>query len=196
MCSLGIVAGFIHLVTWDSYFATVIPLKTRQILRIASTSDLLLLAQICEDRKNPDCSETALEAAANKNPDDVNLKERLAKIRHQMGDHQGAAQIYTQYFNQGGRELEAAFLYAKSLRELDRKGEAAQYFEFILEKKPETLQISVTQQYVNLLKDMGQYQRAIQLIESIRKKGSNAAYFLDAELQDLKKRARSRSRSS
>lgn len=131
-----------------------------------------------------------------KNPDDVSLKENLGKIRYQMGDFKGAAEVYTEYFNQGGRQLEPAFLYAKSLQELDRKGEAAQYYEFILEKKPETLQITVTQKYVNLLKEIGQYQRAIELIESIRKKGSNAAYFLDAELQDLKKKARSRSRST
>ena len=186
LMSLAIVVAFVHLVTWDSYFVEVIPLKTRQILSIASAAD----------RKNPDCSESALTAAVDHSPNELPLQFQLGKIRYQMGNYAGSVEVFDKYFAQGGRNLEAAFTFAKSLEEVQRQEDAAQYYEFILGQKTETLQITVTQNYVRLLKTMGQYKRAIALIESIRKRGSNAAYFLDSELQDLKRRARSRRRSS
>ncbi|MCC7405099.1 MAG: hypothetical protein IT288_11935 [Bdellovibrionales bacterium] len=186
--SVGLVAAFIHIVTWDNHFMTVIPLKAGQLLGLANIQDLVELAKICDLRQNPGCAEASLTDAVRLAPRQLELKEKLGKIRHQMGKHQAAVEVFTAYFNQGGRGLETAFLLAQSLQDLQRREEAAHYYEYILANQPDSLQISVTQKYVHLLSEMGQYSRAIKAIEAVRRRGPSAAYFLDHELKDLKKK--------
>jgi tetratricopeptide (TPR) repeat protein len=193
--SLLMVVLFVHAVTWDTYFFQVIPLKAKQLVNLASADELGELAVICQKRLNPSCTEKALREASEKQPQDTALLFQLGKTQSQMGLFQQAADTFDRYFQMEGREIEAAYFYAKTLEALNRLEDAATYYEFILEKRPEILQVTVTQNYVRLLKKMEQYQRAITLIQSIRRKGSSAAYFLEAELRQLQVLARAKKRS-
>lgn len=188
LLSVALVAVFIHLVTWDHFFLEVIPLKARQILNISSAAEMTRLAQICEERMNPTCSESALKEAARRQPEDLELLAQLGKLQYKLNAFDRAAYSLQGYFSRGGRAVEPAYHYARSLEETGRNEEAAQYYDFVLASKDESLQITVTQKYLNFLRKTGQFARAVEVIQSIQAKGSNASTFLDAELQELKKK--------
>lgn len=188
LLSISLLALCIQVVTWDQFFLEVIPLKTRQMIGIASTPDLLRLAQICETRKNHQCHESTLMEVLRHEPNRTDTLVELGKLQYQLEAYDRAVHSLQTYFAQGGRDLRAALHYAQSLAKVGRLQEAAQYFEYVLDSKEESLQITVTQQYIKLLRESGQFARAIQVIESTRQKGTNAAQFLDAELQSLKQK--------
>lgn len=189
--SVGLIASFIHLVTWDHFFLEIIPLKIKQWTGVSSSSDMLRLAEICLERKNPKCSESALIEAYRKHPKQIELMARLGKVQYLSQDYTRSAYSLQQYFSLGGRNIEAAYQYARSLEETGRIKEAADYYDYVIKSKDEKLQVSVTQKYIQLLRNNQMYARAIELIESIRRKGSNTNRFLDAELLDLKKKINS-----
>lgn len=188
LLSAALVAVFIHLVTWDHFFLEVIPLKARQILNISSAAEMVRLAQICEERMNPACSESALKAATRRQPGDMELLAQLGKLQYKLNAFDRAAYTLQDYFSRGGRSVEPAYHYARALEETGRNEEAAQYYDFVLASKEESLQITVTQKYLQFLRKTGQFARAVEVIQSIQAKGSSASTFLDAELQDLKKK--------
>lgn len=180
-----LVASFIQVVNWDKYSLSIIPLKAKQALGMASVGDYSEIAQICMERKKYDCAEKAYFGAFERNPQDLTHLEKLGDLQVKQDLMLSAAQTYETYFKSGGGDLMAKFNYAKALAATKDYKKADQYFRDVLKAKPETMQITVTRHYIEMLVSTNELQKAKNVIDHFRKQGSNTSLFMKKEYDEI-----------
>lgn len=183
--SLLLVAAFLQAVTWDLYFAEIVPLKAKQWSNMASRSDLERIVEICRERNNQSCVVNAYKDLVAQDPQDLELLGEYGQILAQNGKNHEAHQVFYKFFQAGGEDLNVAYAFAKILTDAGQFDEANKYFRYIIDSKPDTLQITVTHAYVDMLFKANRLDQAREVIESIRKKGDNTGYFMERELQQI-----------
>jgi len=176
--------GFVQAANWDQYALEIIPLKIKEITGTASTSDLSRIAEICVERFKHDCVESAYASKGHKGDNEAFAD--LGKYQARRGKKQDALKSFTAYFKNGGQDLESAYQFAKVLGETGQTDASITYFESVLKAKPETLQITVMQNYVKMLVANGRAAQALVAIEGTRKSSSTANLFMEPEYQSLK----------
>lgn len=181
-----VAALMIHTINWSGHTVEIIPLKAKQTLGMAHVDDLTRIAEICIDRKKPVCVEEAFRDATRVEPENMMVRHEYGKMLAQNQKFSRAEQVYTAYFKNGGNELEARYEFAKVLNAQNKIEDARNEFEFIINAKPDTLQITVTQTYVNMLFDNEMYRDAEKVITEFRERGDNARYFMEAKMQKIK----------
>ena len=185
LISTIILGGFIQLVQWNGYFFEIIPLKTKQVTGMATPADLLRVAEICKDRQNPSCVEKAYSQVVQKDPKNLEAWAAYGNILINNQKDKLALRSFGNYFKQGGRDIKVAFSYAKLLGEQGLIEEAKEYFNYIIQSKPDKLQITVTKRFVDMLYNAGQYKEAKKAIVAFRKRGVNAKYFMGSKLKEI-----------
>lgn len=175
--------AFVQAATWDKYALEIIPLKIKQTLGMSSQGDLLRITQICRERLRHDCVETALAELSRQGH--IEALAELGKFQFRRLKKDLAAQTFAQYFQRGGLDLEASYQYARVLGEIGQTDRSVSYFDHVLKSRPDTVQISVTQNYVRMLINNGRRDQAKRLIESMRKTSPSAALFMDEEFKRL-----------
>ena len=168
----------LQVTTWDRHAGEIIPLKFKQLTGMASQSDVDRIGEICMDLKKYDCVESNYATAAS---NDWNKLAQLGHFQMRRGKFQDAAHTYYSYFQKGGQELEASYDYAKALAQLGQVDEATKYFDAVLAARPDTLQVTVVQNYVKLLMEHNRYEHAKKLISDIRGKGPQTGSFMESE---------------
>jgi tetratricopeptide (TPR) repeat protein len=181
-----IVAAFIQVVEWDQYFLSIIPLKMKQITSLASSDDLRKIVQICEARMHHSCVETALAELSVKEPNNSDIMYDLGEIRRKTGHTAAAVDAYKGHFARGGNSAEAAYQLARIMEFNGQYDEAQNYYTRALLAKPDVLQVTVIQSYVNMLIKLGKATDARAIIADVRKKnGPSAQYFMAKEYDSL-----------
>ena len=182
--SVFVVLSYIQIANWDKAWLSILPIGAKETLGMASPSDYEDKAQICLDLKKYDCTEDAYLHVAAAQPAQF---ARAGHFQMQRSKFNEAAQSYYKFFTGGGQDLESSYNYAKALAQLGQVDTAIKYFDQVLAAKPETLQVTVVQNYVRLLVDHQRYDQAKALIERIRKNGGEfAASFMDPEYKKIK----------
>lgn len=185
--SAAMVIAFMHAVKWDTFFFEVLPLKAKQIVGMASAEDYGRLAEMCKVRKDSECVEDMLISKVQADTKNIEVLAELGQVQFQRNKFKDTAQTLKRYFDNGGLSMDASYTYARTLGQIGMVAESSVFYQRILDSKPETLQISVTQNYVRMLMDNGRADQAKKVIESIRIKGSNAAMFMESEFQQITK---------
>lgn len=179
-----IVATLLQIYSWDKYALDIIPIAAKEVFSMTSPSDWEQKAQICMELKKWDCVETEYAKAAQT---DGKLYVRLGNFQFERKKFDRAARSYSIYFQHGVENPEVALAYAKTLTELNQFEDAAKYFEIVLDRKTDTLQVPVIHSYVKILFKNGRFGRAKTLIEDVRKSSPTAAQFMEAEYQQMRK---------
>lgn len=186
VASLLIVASYIHVVEWDQHFFTIIPLKMRQMIGSASGEDLRKIVQICEVRLRHACVQQALAELARKEPTNADVMYDLGEIQRKTGQDASAVASYREHFTRGGNRPEAAYQLARIMEFNGKYQEAQDYYSRALMAKPETLQVTVVQNYVDMLIKLGKKDEAKSIIEDVRtKQGPTANYFMAKEYDSI-----------
>ena len=179
-----LIVAFYQSVHWDVYAFEILPLKIKQLSGVVSARDLDRIAEICIERKKHECVEDAYASKARIYRDTEALS-LLGQYQVKREKWQEAANTFRSYFNQGGLDLEASYQFAKSLGKVGQVEDSVRYFDQVLQAKPETLQITVVQNYVKMLMDNGRKDQALQVIEETRKSSPTANSFMQAEFSEL-----------
>lgn len=180
---LGLILfSFIQLMNWDSYSLEIIPLKIKDTLGMSSPANMDRTAEICMELKKWDCVETNYSHAGQA---DKTKLPRLGAFQMKRAKYNEAAQTYYGFFQSGGADLEASYNYAKALAQLGQVDEAIKYFDQVLAARPDTLQVTVVQNYVKLLMDNQRYDQAKKLIQDIRGHGPESGSFMESEFKKI-----------
>lgn len=183
--AVAIVGLFVHVVNWGSYSLEIIPLKTAQVLGFQSDQGIQRLADICLDVKKLDCTESMYLQQALKDPTQW---VKLGKFQFNRMRYAQASESFRHFFSGGGKDLDAGYYYARALGEEGRVDEASEYYDYVLQAKPKTIQITVAQAYVKMLVDAQRFDQALKVIDKIRRKGQNASQFMDSEYKVIRSR--------
>lgn len=182
--SAVLIGTIVQIVSWDKYALTAIPLQFREVVFASSPSDWEAKSEMCWDLKDWDCVESAYESAARLDHQKYN---RLGQYLMRRLKFEKAADSFSNYFQNGGKDREAAFAYAKALAEMQRDSESEKYFEIALNDKKSTLNVPVVISYVRLLMRNGKFARAQRLIETVRDQNPTGVQFMDSEYHQIKK---------
>jgi len=161
--SVAIVGSFLHSVRWGSYSFSVIPHKTMIAFGMADDSNYEALQQICIARKMVDCVQASLEDQLADSPDNLDVLKRLGKLHYQRKNYSDALDTLNTYFANKGDDLMTAYYFAKTLSLEGETDKAVQYFDYILSSKPDVLQVTVTETYMDMLIDNNRYEDAKKL---------------------------------
>jgi len=183
--SVFVVAAHIQLSNWDTHSLNIIPIAVKETIGLSSASDSEAKAQICVDLKKWDCVEAAYIDTAKYDP---SLWKRAGDFQMKRAKYAEAARSYYPLFQSGApRDIEVSYNYAKALAQTGQVDEAVSYFDAILAARPETLQITVVQNYVKLLMDHQRYDQARVLISKVRKESGPAGEaFMNDEFSRIK----------
>lgn len=190
--SIFLVAGFIHLMNWDRHASAIVPLKAKQYLGTASLYDYSQIITICKERGKPDCVLGAYKAAVTAYPQNLKALGLYGHTLTLLKKDALAARILSRYFAQGGQDPHRAFDLAKVLKRNNKTREAEKYFKLALKSKPNVVQISVIQAYVDMLIKTRRLRVAANLIERTRKTGAHATMFMEGELRAIRQQMRQR----
>lgn len=185
MCSLFI-ASFIHAVNWDSHFFTIIPLKLKHYTGTASVSDLKEIVEICSHRSKHDCVETAYQKIYEVDSTQIEILAELGHLQYLRSNIKGSAHTLKTYFDNGGKSMDAAFDYARSLAHLGEYQESIAYFKKVIRSKPKTFQVTVARAYIQTLIKSDRLTQAKSVIEYYRKRSVSSAFFMDKEYKELR----------
>ncbi len=183
LVSILMIGGFIQTVNWSFYSFEIIPLKVKHFAGIASTKDLHRIAEICTKRHKPQCVEQVHGDLLRNDSANLEVLEKYGAILVNNKKIKLAAQAYSNYFQHGGTGLKAAYEYAKVLGNLERTDESKEYFNYVIQSRPETMQVTVTQKYVDMLYKAGHYREAHKIILNFKKRG--ARHFMEAKFKEL-----------
>lgn len=190
--ALLFIGAFIHIVNWDSYSFSIIPLKMKQMTSTASVWDLKNIAHICKQRKKSQCEVQAIEQAYTLDKRELESLLRVGQIHMDNKDYHQAVLAYTKYYKAGGRNLESRYPLARALGEVGDFQSAQRQFQYILKFKQKTPQYQIARSYVELLLKNNEYTTAKVVIEQFRSAGSNSALFLEKELKEINQKTNGR----
>ncbi|MCB0365563.1 MAG: tetratricopeptide repeat protein [Bdellovibrionales bacterium] len=182
--AMVLIGAFIHAINWDTYFFEIIPLKAKEMTGTANTQDLFKIVEICKARHKHNCVKDSYKQIYRINKD-ITILAKLGELQHATGDIQAAAHTFKEYVKLGGSEAEPTYRYAQVLAGMGQVDEAIRFYRQVLELKPNTLQITVTRNYVFMLIEHNRYEHALEVIQYYRKKADNTGYFMEKELQAL-----------
>ncbi|MEO0336527.1 MAG: hypothetical protein AAF202_09035 [Pseudomonadota bacterium] len=184
MYSISLAMGllFVGLVIWDNYVFTAAPIQAKKLIGIASAEDYETMYEICKQRLNVKCQVENLKALSKYKNEAL---ATLGNTYYLLKRFDESARTLEQYFQDGGISLDASYDYARALEAMGNIDMAGKYYQSIIDSKPETLQITVTKRYVQMLLDYNRKAEAKKVLASVRDKGSNTANFMDMVFQDL-----------
>ncbi len=184
--TIVLVGGFIQSVSWDQYAVSIIPLKLKQMTGTASITDMAEISKICFERKKWDCLSESLIKRYQMSPNtELETLAELGSLQFKLGQYAQAEKTLSTYFQQGGLNMDASYDYARSLSLQGEVDQASQVYQQILQAKPETLQITVAQNYIKLLMTNNRHREAKTVLDGIRASGSNANMFMDKEYKEI-----------
>ena len=188
--TLFILAGFIHAVNWDKHSMAIIPLKTKQLLGMASLEEQKEIARICALRKKYFCQEEALISASKLDKKDRKLLLEVGQLQMNREAYPQAVRTYSSYFTAKGRDKEARLNLAVALEQTGQAKEAQRHLKYLVYSNKRELQAAAARTYVNLLMKSGNLKEAHKVIRFCRGIGNNASLFMEKEYKEVRKRLR------
>ena len=159
LTSLGIMMGFAYLGSWGSSSLKIIPLKVQELTGSLNKQSFENLRQICFNLKKYSCVESAHQSFFNSSKD-INVLHQLGEFQIRKKDFNAALQTYKRYFQLEGKDIKAAYNFAKLLEKAGNKSSAEEYYKFALTVKPDVVQVTVMRAYINFLVNTGQIDKA------------------------------------
>lgn len=181
--SAAVVIGYMSIATWGGYTFEMRWLQLGELTGMNSPASTERIAQICLETFRYDCTEEMYGRLAGKDPA---WAVKLGKFQMSRQNYKAAANTFARLIAASPTvDPDIAFLYARSLGHIGQVDEASMYFEQILKAKPDVLQVTVIQRYVELLVNAQRLDDARRVIEQIRKKDESLSAFMDREYRDI-----------
>ena len=170
-----IMGSFFYISEWGTASLSIVPLKARQWTGLLNQNSYEDLKSICLKLKKYDCVEKAHLSYFHSSKN-LEVLHALGEFQYRRGLLNEAKQTYTMYFTQKGTSIKAAYIYAKVLEKAGQHQSALEYYLYALKAQPNVAQVTVMKSYINLLKLMGQHQKAeieLKKFQSLVKKSTS-----------------------
>ncbi len=166
--SVFILLGFMHTTRWANDSLAIVPYQVKSITQLASPNDLLTYSEMAIEHHHYDKGEALMTKWAEKQ-NSAEAWEKLALLRSQMKDYNGAVTAFDKYYKTEGNNPLTMFHYAKVLQELDRDDLAEQIYVHIVGLDTETYQRTVVEELVRLLINQQRFKDAQKILAQLSK---------------------------
>ena len=92
----------------------------------------------------------------------MKILAKLGEFQYRRNRLESASKTYKEYFTKKGSSVKAAYNYARILEKQGQVEFALSYYQYALNARPNTVQITVMRAYINLLVKSGQVNKARQ----------------------------------
>ena len=157
--SLVLVLGVAYIGSWGSSSLSVISLKVQQLTGSLDQAEFTKLKNICMGLKKYNCVEKAYRSFY-RSTGDLEVLNELAEFQYRRKDFSSARLTYAAYFQREGRDVKAAYNFARLLEKKGQVKSAEEYYKFALMSRPGTIQVTVMRSYIDLLVKTGQLGQA------------------------------------
>jgi tetratricopeptide (TPR) repeat protein len=192
--SVAMIAGFILVANWGEHSLEAVTFEAGEIVGIHSARDYEHMSEVCLSLRRYKCVEKMYFQVARK---DAAQFARLGRFQLNQGKYKEALESFRRYFANGNskKDVEINYHYAKALAELGMIDEAAKRFEFVIDSRPQVMQVTVVQNYVKYLVQANRYDQAKRVIQKMRHRDRTVSQFMDTELKMIQAKLEVRSNS-
>jgi len=177
--------GFVHIMNWNEYSFSVIPLKLASAAGYADKDDNRELSKICLARKKYDCQEHALNQLSFLEPKNKSVFEELARVQKKLKSP-NIFMTHLRYMNfKKDLNTETLHIFAIALEKNNKWDESFKLYTRILKDKNYKHRTTATRDYVRLLVSEKKFLQARRTIIKFRRKNKGANYFLKKELKNI-----------
>ena len=159
IAGFGLLSFIIYVGSWGPFSFSIIPLKVSQWSGQLNERSFERLKDICMNLKKYDCVEQAhlsfFQFAGR-----LDTLERLGEFQYRRKKIEAAYKTYSQYFENEGKSIKAAYNYARILEQQGKVQHALSYYKYALKARPGKIQVTVMRSYLNLLVKSGQIRKA------------------------------------
>ncbi len=185
--SLLILAFYSHFMSWGADAFQIPVLKASQLMGRATPKTYKTLVEICTRQNKWSCVQSTY-LSWYKSTGDIETISKLALLRTQLKDFNGAAKAYESYFNIGGKDSDTAIHYAQILAKNNDLEGALKYLNISIQAKgSEKLPAQATGQIIQILLKQQKFAEARDLIFSFWGTAENAKGYFNMEYEALNK---------
>lgn len=173
-----------HMLSWGAHAFSIPALKLGQWTGTLSTRGYDELAQSCIDLGKYACARTALieNFQSHRTPEPL---AKLAILQVRLQETPAAMTTFASYFNNGGKNGDAALLYGQLLEQAGRDEEAMKMLEISIIGRGQQLPIAATGAIVRIMMKQGRYDEARERIAQFHSSAENAKGYLNTELAQV-----------
>lgn len=173
-----------HMLSWGAHAFSIPMLKVGQWTGMLSSRGYDELAQDCIDLAKYSCARTAMieNFQIHKTPEPL---AKLARLQVRLQETPAALVTFSSYFKNGGKNGEAALLFAQLLEQNGQDEEAMKMYLASIVARSEQLPIAATGGIVRILMKQGRYDEARERITTFQASAENAKGYLNTELAQI-----------
>lgn len=170
-----------HMLNWGAHAFSIPFLKVGQWTSLLSPQGYDELAQAYIDQgKYPGARTAYIDSFRTHRSAEPLAK--LARLQVRLQDTQAAMATFQAYFQNGGKDGEAALLYGQLLEQGGQDNEAIKLFELSITLRPDQLPIAATGALVRIFMKQGRYIEAHEKLTAFQASAGNAKGYLNTEL--------------
>jgi len=169
--SIGFLLLLFHFSKWGSDSASIVYLKTAEVLKLAGPEQYDQLFEVCKRGNKYDCMENTLKKHYENTGEPEQLKA-LALLQMRREKTTSALQTYEKYFSITSNnpiDAQSAFNYAKLLEQNNQKEEALIYYGKILsQQEKHIIPVNAVRNKLHILIQLNRQQEALQLVNQYK----------------------------
>lgn len=191
----GLVFSLFAIKKWDTFVMKALPLQFRSAIGTANTGEHFKLVEICESRKNLSCVEKYTDKIMQQQPENIEALRIKAHNQFIHKEFEAAFQNYKLYSELQGDNPDAFYELGKLYIQNNDVKMAIQSFETSINAKPDTLQITVLENYVKALIADQNYQKAYDTIKYVQENSRKSLFFMNTDFEKLEPLVKDNKRS-
>ena len=180
MAGIGLMAGIVYINHWGTSSFKAMPLKIAQWTDQLNESSFTSLKKMCLELKKYDCVEQAHHSFL-RSSGNLEVLAELGNFQYRRRKFKAASMTYNQYFTKKGKDVKAAYNYARILEKEGKAKSALSYYEYALTMHSNTIQVTIIRSYINLLVKSGQHNKARQQLLKLKPLLKNASVLVQQE---------------
>ena len=169
--SIAFLMLLFHFSNWGPDSASIVYLKTAEVLRLAGPKQYNQLFEVCKRGNKHDCMENTLKRYYESTGEPEQLKA-LALFQLKREKTTPALQTYKKYFSVTGDtpiDAQSAFNYAKLLEQSNQPEEALVYYgEILSQQEKHIVPVNAVRNKLHILIQLDRQQEALQLVKQYK----------------------------
>ena len=157
----------VYVNNWGASSLSIVPLKVSQWTGNLNPKSFAKLQYVCMKLKRYNCVESA-QTSFYRSSGNLTILAELGAFQYRRQRFHEASRTYNRYFKMNGKDIKAAYNYARILEKQGHVKHALAYYEYALKARSGVIQVTIMRSYLDLLVETGQRNRARKVLFKLK----------------------------